>query len=384
MRPRLRVPLRSQLADGFAEADVQRVWRGIRAPGARQRHQPRWYLASAAVAVLSICVAIVVMRGSLPSPLRLSSGDLPTMLALDERASARSLEFADGSRLSARAGTRLEVLANDRNLFLTALRRGRTHFDVHPGGPRRWIVECGEVTVEVVGTEFAIERTSDHVDVSVTRGVVVVRGESVPDHVQRIGAGEHLRVATPAVASDTVAPDVAAPSQANATASSRSVASEPDVAATHKQNMASNANGIRSNDTNGDRSNGANGANSDRSKVEALLGQAEAARRGGDTALAVRLLEEAAERASGTPAGAVAALTAARLLMQTAPARAERVLSHALAVGMPIGLEEDARARLVEARALSGDREGARAAARAYNERFPKGVHTEAIQQWVR
>lgn len=45
---------------------------------------------------------------------------------------------------------------------------------VQPGGPRRWQVEGGLATIEVVGTAGRLR-------VSVQRGAIVVRGEGVPD-----------------------------------------------------------------------------------------------------------------------------------------------------------------------------------------------------------
>src|SRR5205807_1307722 len=47
-------------------------------------------------------------------------------------------------------------------------------------------------TVEVVGTEFSVGRTDGKVEIQVSAGVVLVRGDVVPGHVQRLGAGEAL------------------------------------------------------------------------------------------------------------------------------------------------------------------------------------------------
>ena len=67
-----------------------------------------------------------------------------------------------------------------------ATRRGGVRFEVEPDGPRRWTIETGLATVEVVGTVFEVERAPGAVDVRVERGVVVVRGERVPTIMREV------------------------------------------------------------------------------------------------------------------------------------------------------------------------------------------------------
>jgi transmembrane sensor len=269
------------------------------------------------------------------------------------------LVLADGSEIVAAPHTKVDVLANDANVFQTALRHGAATLQVRPGGPRRWVVECGPVSIEVVGTEFGVERSAAEVVVSVARGVVVVRGARVPDHVQRLIAGDRLVIpmdpAPLPKAAATASPDATELAPANAPGPAPGLApTGPRVAST-----------------------------SPRINSEELIRRADAARRSGDLVLARRLLGQAIETAQGAPAGAVAALTLARLTMADDPAGAAAVLARALRTGMPRGLDEDARARLIEARARSGDSEGARQAAREYRQRFPQGARSEEIRRWV-
>jgi transmembrane sensor len=114
-----------------------------------------------------------------------------------------------------------------------------------------------------------------------------------------------------------------------------------------------------------------------------LIRRADAARRSGDESTAIVLLEQAIVQARGRPLGAIAAITLARLTMESHPEKAARALTAALASGIPRGLEEDARARLVEARAKSGDRAGARRAAAEYDEHFPGGTRADEIRSWI-
>jgi transmembrane sensor len=351
-----------ELVDGIDETDVQRIWRRIRVHTPQRERRARWPLALAAgVAAACLLASSLLLRGLRSAPLRLASGELPAVFALEDGARLRRVALADGSQVVVRPGTRLEVIANQADRFLTALRRGSVRFDVRPGGARRWIIECGPVAVEVVGTEFEVERAPDHVEVSVERGVVVVRGNAVPDGVQRLAAGEHLRVAIE-------------PTEGNGPKLAGAITPSPMApSASTSQGPPGGPNALAS-------GTGAL-APSPRADLDDLMRRADAARRSGDSAVAARLLEQAVERARGAPAGGVAALTLARLVMASDPARAARALSRALAQGMPRGLEEDARARLVEARASCGDREGAREAARAYEERFPAGAYLEEIHR---
>ena len=49
-------------------------------------------------------------------------------------------------------------------------------------------------TVEVVGTAFWVEAEEQRVRVRVERGAVLVRGERVPERVQRLSAGEEIEI----------------------------------------------------------------------------------------------------------------------------------------------------------------------------------------------
>jgi transmembrane sensor len=62
------------------------------------------------------------------------------------------------------------------------------------------------------------------------------------------------------------------------------------------------------------------------------------------------------------------------------PAPAARALERALALGLPQSLREDARARLVEAQARSGNTAAARDAAAAYRREFPDGRYRARIE----
>jgi tetratricopeptide (TPR) repeat protein len=65
------------------------------------------------------------------------------------------------------------------------------------------------------------------------------------------------------------------------------------------------------------------------------------------------------------------------------PASAARAFERALAIGAPLALEEDLRARLVESWARAGDHAAARAAAETYRQHFPTGRRKAEVDRWL-
>ena len=192
---KLRFPLEAGLRDPADEATLSRIWQGIdarlpapalaapdRAGGAGADRWRRGALA-AVVAVLATTRA----RCGSPIGRRDRRG---------RRAGrrARVMSLSDGSCIVL-GGRRAARAARIVGLHLHRhLERGNATFDVRPGGPRRWQIECGLATVEVVGTHFGGERARGGCGSRSQRGEVLVRGERVPDRVRRLAAGEALEV----------------------------------------------------------------------------------------------------------------------------------------------------------------------------------------------
>ena len=187
-------PLRESLQDGCDEADLQRVWRKLQHRPARRtdaNRTARWGMALAACLALCVFAWLLVRNPSgAAGPLAMANGGEVASLAVDANAPPASVPLTDGSRIELKPDTRVEVLENDGRAFRTVLRRGGGTFDVRPGGPRKWTVECGGIAVEVVGTRFTLHRQAGWLRVDVEHGMVVVRGARVPDRVLRLEAGE--------------------------------------------------------------------------------------------------------------------------------------------------------------------------------------------------
>ncbi|MBX3275645.1 MAG: FecR domain-containing protein [Sandaracinaceae bacterium] len=359
-------PIADALEDTASEERVARLWRGIERGRAPRRAAPR-----AALGALALAAAVaLVWLGVRSDPASAPAPDVALALAGGAplaRVHERDLALSDGSRVTLEPGARLEVLRNDGHAASWLLVRGRARFEVTPAGPRVWTVEAGLATVEVVGTVFTVTRDERGVEVAVERGVVLARGERVPDRVRRLEAGDTLRVEPPAAA-ERAARDDGAP--ASALAAAPETARAPDEAASDE---ATRVAPVRP---------APEPAAAPRPRPDASR-----APRAGRRARAAGRVDEAAQlpvarrRARRRPAAGLAAFTLGRLEADgSATARAADTFARALAHSLPPRLREDAMARRVEALERAGRADDARAAASAYLEAYPSGRHAARLR----
>ena len=378
---KLRAPLKQWLDASLSEAQLQTIWRRV---PKEPRRRLRWTLlgASAAFAVSgALFLALMLLRPAAPAPGPLGLAGRAALSPAAQLNGAERTAFAlsDGSQIRLEQSALLSVLENNARAFAVHLERGRGTFDVNPGGPRRWLIECGVASVEVVGTSFSIERTEQGVRVSVTRGVVLVRGERVIDRVRRVAAGQTLYVpglpqaaqpaavsGAPAVPPSPTTTPAAPPSPTTARAMPLAAApprraahsAPPPVAAARKLDG--------------------------RPSLQAgWLNQADRARRSGQPARARELLERIVRFAADSSEAGIAAFTLARMQLVHDPRAAASALVTALAGDIPTGLREDAQAMLVEAHARAGQVALARAAAAEYARSFPNGRRATEVKRWA-
>jgi transmembrane sensor len=343
-------------------------------------------LAAAALLLVAILGWRRIVHHDAPAavvgPLRLLSGEEIGALAA-EGAAAHTFTLSDGSEVRLEHEARLELLENGGTTFSTLLLQGTATFDVRPGGPRRWAIECGLVTVEVVGTRFTIEKGATRVRVAVERGIVLVRGERVPERVQRLTAGEAIEIEA---AQGGLVPPVASTAIASATpgagTTSTAIAAVPPSPSEVWRPLAKSGRHDQAYALLGP-SGIARAAET--APVDDLLALADVARLSGHPRDAVGPLSRIVDQHASSPEAPLAAFTLGRLKLDTLgdAAGAARAFSRAIALGVPNGLEEDAYARLVEARARAGDRAGAKAAAAEYEQRFPNGRRRDALRKWT-
>lgn len=220
-------PIGDDLQPAFSPERVDRVWRDI----AAQRdgaHSSRRAALSVRSPVIALAAAACVMIGGFALIRALDdSGEQAAQAAPLTRSDGSSFDaimpavetarvpLSDGSELWVDKGAVLAPLDVSERSVVLHLLRGRARFAVKPGGPRRWVIEAGAASVEVVGTRFTVDRDGSGVRVKVEEGKVLVRGAALPDGVARLGAGEQVRVpAKPqlaAVAAEEIAPEPSAP-----------------------------------------------------------------------------------------------------------------------------------------------------------------------------
>lgn len=343
-----RSPIRALLQDDASEAELQRVWRGVKKRRAASA-SPRAWIAAFALASLLVLAWAVRSSSATGKQLRDERGQSLSTLGA---ATASAVRLTDGSRIELSSDAKLEVLDNDGTTFACALRRGHTLFDVVPGGPRRWRIEAGAVRVEVVGTRFSVERAEGRVSVAVERGTVLVRGERVPDGVQKLEAGGNLVIDSADEA--TKSPPAGVPAAAPALEPPAPVASASARAPLGKV-------------ANGD-----------------LLKFADEERQRGNLPGAIQALRLAVDEGPADRR-AIAAFTLGKLLLdgENRPAEAKAAFRACLRLSPPAAVAEDALARLVEAEARGGAGQAARAAASDYEKRYPNGRRLADVRRWA-
>jgi transmembrane sensor len=384
---RLEFPLKEHLRDAAEEPALRRIWERIdgRLPDARRRRR-RLALVVFATASAAAAATIVSVRRD-AGPLRFVDGR--ALYAVDAPAAGARVPLSDGSTIELGAGARFEPLESSGTTFLGVLQRGSASFDVRPGGPRRWQVECGLATVEVVGTRFSCERTPSGLRVAVQRGAVIVRGERVADRARRLAAGQWLDIPeAPGAAVSARAPDELPateapepPALADGTpvvegALEDEPAAEPRASWRELAHRGRPAEAFAVLGTQGVR------REARRLGVADLLALADVARLSGHPAEAVAPLDRILSDFAHDPQAPLAAFALGRLELDelARPRSAAVAFERALALGLPLTLRDDARARLVEAHERAGDRAAARAAAEAYLRELPAGRHRAEME----
>lgn len=410
-----RGPLERLLEPSIDEARIASVWHRIRQTRERgHRVLPRWSFAIplAAAAV----VAVVLAWPSHGGPLAARDGKLALAPGAELGApSARQLSLDDGSTVQVAAASRVQVLENDAEQFSLLLTNGHVDFDVRPGGPRHWQIETSRATVEVVGTQFIVDSDEHHLVVEVSRGVVVVRGERVPGRVVRLTAGQHIEVGdgdtkaspsggaqTAAVQATSSAPVVAvAPTLAPVDST---VPPAPVVAASNPAHETAPRAGSASSAKVAVQRPAGSGAAVRKNAVEHLIGMstplarlpardpitaaladADQRRANGDAAGAATALEQALVGAHADESSGLAEFTLGRIYLENLhdPTHAIAAFDHVLAIGMPVGLLEDARARRIQALMQAGRSDAAKAALIDYDRQYPHGLHRAMLHALV-
>lgn len=392
----MRPPLSDVLIEPVDDERIAHIHRRIVATraGATQRRSLRWIyipaIAASSVAVIALIAfgfySIIAHHSSTKiSALTFTNGDVPLVLPVQPQAREATYHFTDGSRIQLGARTRLEVLENSDARIAWIMSDGTAQFYVRPGGSRRWTIDAGLIAVDVVGTEFSIERSRDQTKVTVHQGIVRVRGERVPGGVRRVSAGEEFRIAHEMVQNtDETASNAVAKSQievapgashaetqvAHSTKMTwRELAQREQYAEAYEQLQRARMREVMA-----------------RASVEDLFLLSDIARLSGHPHDAVLPLEQIVVRFPSDTRSPMAAFTQGRLLLDVLedPRAATNAFKTAIRLGASTELLEHAYARVVEAEFRSGNYVGANTSASDYLRRYPQGRYVDRVRAWVR
>ena len=395
-----------RFADGWRRIEAQAF------PSSRPTSKRDWIALSvgALAAAAAIAISFSLFRTEPPGPLRGVGGESLGAAIAGATEAGGVVTLDDGSRLRLDPGTRFDALENTGEHLVLLLREGEVHMDVTPGGPRRWTIEAGVATVQVIGTVFTVRRDEAEVWVGVERGRVLVRSRELEDHVALLTRGQTLRIAaseSSELPQSTSAPPSLEPpsSAAPADAVALPLPSGPEIAPFDRRDTPAAAPARPTPPSepppSPERDSTESPAPSPPASAEPpplepapalpqtepqitaedLLLLADAARRAGDVAHALSLLAIAGRR-QNDPDAALASLTRARLLLrQHRAAEAVQDLRRALRGSLPAGLRESARHRLVTALARAGAEQEARDAADRYLAEYPNGAFRDAVER---
>jgi transmembrane sensor len=261
------------------------------------------------------------------------------------------IALRDGSEVELGEGARVEVAIESELEVRLAQRAGVARYVVSHRPERSFVVVAGEVEVAVRGTQFTVRLAETSVEVAVEQGRVEVRRAS---ETRALAAGEAMRL--PIVQAVEERGDVRGGTGASADARrerSRDRAT-PTV------------------ESEGDRT-------ADARSIEAVLAEADEARRAGRLDDAARALRVVIDRHRSDPRAATALFTLARV-ERGRDAVAAETFERAYAHDPGAVLAEDALAEAAVSWAAAGSGGRARTAAQRYLALHPSGQYAERVR----
>jgi len=291
-----------------------------------------------------------------------------------------TIRLLDGSRAQlAGAQSELAIVRNDRERVDLKLLQGRAHFEVVPNAKRSFEVEAAPYRVVVLGTVFDVERSAEHVSVSVERGRVRVYG---PQGAEDLLPGASKRFEVAAAGAE------AAPVEPTVLETMENEAEEPPVSAKRRTGNRSAGHASpswRSLTQSGDYDaafESLQKAPVVQNDPAELMDAADAARLSGHPSEAVSYLKRVVDGHRKSPVAPLAAFTLGREYLDRLgqPHRAAEAFELARKLD-PVGsLAQDALAREVEALSKGGNAEKAYVRAREYLQAYPNGRRLRAVQ----
>lgn len=345
--------------DGLSDDSIERLMVRAKHRGVK-RKRVRVAVSTAAL-VLAVVTGALVMRPR-DTAVHLADGSTVTLLDRDSELHV--------SRVS------VEVLE-------VTLERGRGRFAVVENHKRVFRVHAGNVTVEVLGTEFTVELRTGDVTVEVQRGTVRVASA---DGERLLRKGEMAVFADKPLPPPVVPanpPDVG-PAPTDTPAESAPIEKAHDAPAPAARRARWQAAAARGNYDAAFGELKAGGAEAVRDVPEELMLAADVARWSHHPQAAVPYLQRVMSEHGKDPRSQLAAFTLGRVYLEELgrPREAAHAFARARALGKTGPLAEDALAREVEAWSRAGDKAKAMSAAEDYLRRYPEGSHASSVRRF--
>ena len=377
---------------------VKRMWRMIDAAkrGDQGEKQPRLRLGIAAAAAACAMAALVVLwvwpasRG----PLRLHGGDEIGNRYVAKRPLQR--RFSDGSAFELAAGA-VRLVENTTGRIAFAVDNGEVRFDVRPGGPRVWRVDCHGVSITVVGTAFLCKADKEKVIVAVERGAVLVAGRGIASGGQRLEAGDEVEVAIDMEKERRPVKPIMNVVEMKADGFDGSVVETPDPSEPAERERARSLqgkakSGWRRHAQAGDFNAAFDQLGASRvatltersTDVDELFALADVARLSGHPVDAVGPLETIIRKFSQNSRAGLAAYTLGRLYLErlNSPIRAASAFERSLALGLPVALREAATVKRINA-VSRYDKPQTKKLVAEYLTTYPNGRYRDKVEQWI-
>ena len=348
---------------------------------------------SASLAAVAALVVIGVWRlGALDADRansRATSQETPQPLLAEEASDVApgTIVLEDGSKaIPVSADAQIVLTSASPAEIRVTLERGTAEFDVVPNRARRFIAVVGPVEIEVIGTRFRVERRTAQVQVTVTEGLVSLRG---PTGDKQLAAGEQGLFAladTELARAEPVDGDASADVQPakHARISSRK---RPDRSKSSTRGRTRHKWRRHAEAADYDAAYAAlvaAGPSAVRNQVDDLMMAADTVRLSGHHADALPYLRKVWREHARDPRAPLACFTAGRLLMEHLgrPREAAAAFARVRELRPVASMAQDALAREVEAWYRAGESGLAHDRANEYLRLYPKGRRASAVRRF--
>lgn len=341
------MPLSLEQRAQIARAEVDADWQGSRPEQVRQhmhrrvrrRRQVR-RAASVVATLLAVFSGTHLLMRQKPQ----------TDLSQDPK----QISFADGSRVEKQTSdTQLETLEVSAHRVRVALHQGKARFRIQRNPRRSFVVQANDITVEVLGTVFDVERDSalQHVRVAVSEGLVQVTSNSEkvvlrPGETRTFGS--------------------------LATVVEQAVPQDEDLVTNERKSKKDKKWSIRRPDK-----------PSNNEVINRLLQSADEALLQDRPKEAISALRQIVKQFPKDPSAAFAAFDLAKIFLDRLdnPREAARIFGTVQTLAPHAELAENALAREIEAWHACGDREKARARLQEFVRLYPQSKRGDALQK---